>query len=261
MYTYIRKIFHKLTLKQYRDQILYENKQQQKLLYHIKEYLFLNNPIQIVGIVKMYLPLFYVDHIQKIIYNSRDFYEIESLTFLKLHYKQFDTVIDIGTNIGNHMLYWCSELEAKKVVCFEPNDFNRSVLQKNIELNYLASTVTVHSCALGAESGKGIQRNFSLSNTGMNRVDKVSDASTANITEIKKLDDFTFDQIQFIKIDVEGFELDVLKGAAGTLTKYKPVVMIEVFDNSRQELDSLMQQYGYRSFITLEQYNTIYIPV
>ncbi|HEX4958637.1 MAG TPA: FkbM family methyltransferase, partial [Lacibacter sp.] len=135
-----------------------------------------------------------------------------------------------------------------------------SVLLKNIELNHLEPIVTVHSCALGAESGKGVQSNFSLGNTGMNRVDKVSDASTVSTTDIKRLDDFAISNVDFIKIDVEGFETDVLKGAAATLAQHQPVVMIEVFENSREEVEQMMQQYGYRKFITLEQYNTIYIP-
>lgn len=260
MRNFIKKVFNKLTLKNYRDQLLFEQKQQQAALSLIREQLFLNNPVLVIRSVKIYLPLFYVDHIQKIIYQNRDFYETETLEFLKLHYKQLDSVIDIGTNIGNHMLYWCSELGAQNVVCFEPNDFNRSVLLKNIELNHLEPIVTVHSCALGAESGKGVQSNFTLGNTGMNRVDKVGDASIASTTEIKRLDDFTINKVNFIKIDVEGFEADVLKGASATILQHKPVVMIEVFENSRAAVETLMQQYGYRKFITLEQYNTVFIP-
>jgi FkbM family methyltransferase len=256
----IKKVFNKLTLKNYREQLLFEQKQQQAALSLIREQLFLNNPVLVIRSVKIYLPLFYVDHIQKIIYQNRDYYETETLAFLKLHYKKFDSVIDIGTNIGNHLLYWCSEMGARQVYCFEPNDYNRSVLFRNIELNHLESIVSVHSCALGAERGKGVQSNFSLGNTGMNRVDKVSDASMATTTEIKRLDDFAINKVDFVKIDVEGFEIDVLKGAAATLELHKPLVMIEVFENSRHEVELTMQQYGYRKFITLEQYNTVYIP-
>ncbi|HEX4957010.1 MAG TPA: FkbM family methyltransferase, partial [Lacibacter sp.] len=168
----LQRFFQKLSLATYRKTVTDNQQKMVEELRHLHQQLFLQNPVLVTGNVKMHLPLFYVDHIQKIIYNTRNFYELETLAYLKKEYGQFESVLDIGTNIGNHMLYWCSEMGAKQVVCFEPNDFNRSVLLKNIELNHLEPIVTVHSCALGAESGKGVQSNFSLGNTGMNRVDK-----------------------------------------------------------------------------------------
>jgi FkbM family methyltransferase len=262
MRTFLKKVFNKITLKNYRDQLLYEQKTNRDVLLRLNDQLFLNNPVLVVGSVKMYLPLFYVDHIQKGIYQNRNFYEIETLEFLKLHYKRFEHVVDIGTNIGNHMLYYCSQLQANKVVCFEPNRFNREVLQKNIELNHLNNAVTVYPYAVGAENGKGIQTNFTLGNTGMNRVDKVEKEELSDdAIDIRSLDDFELAKIDFIKIDVEGFETDVLLGAAQTIERCKPVILIEVFENSREKVNKLMEQYGYRKFITLEEYNCIYVPV
>lgn len=258
----LQRFFQRLSLKTYRDDI---KMNQLKLIGEIKlihQQLFLNNPVMIVQNVKMYLPLFYVDHIQKGIYESRNFYEQETLEFLKLHYKEFEHVVDIGTNIGNHMLYYCSNLGAQRVYCFEPNQFNREVLEKNIELNHLQKKVTVYPYAVGAEKGKGVQSNFSLGNTGMNRVDKVeAGKDTAEAIEIRSLDEFDLTQIDFLKIDVEGFETDVLLGAAATLQRCKPVVLIEVFEKSREQVDTMMQQYGFRKLITLEEYNCIYVPV
>lgn len=256
------RFFQRLSLKTYRDDIKLN---QLKLIGEVKlihQQLFLNNPVLIVQNVKMYLPLFYVDHIQKGIYESHNFYELETLDFLKLHYKQFEHVVDIGTNIGNHMLYYCSNMGAQQVVCFEPNQFNREVLEKNIELNHLQKKVTVYPYAVGAEKGKGVQSNFSLGNTGMNRVDKIeAEKDTTDAIDIRSLDEFDLKQIDFLKIDVEGFETDVLLGAGATLRRCKPVVLIEVFEKSREQVDTMMQEYGFRKLITLEEYNCIYVPV
>jgi FkbM family methyltransferase len=258
----IKKIFDKVTLKNYRDHLLYEHKANRDVLLHLHDQLFQNNPILIVSKVKMYLPLFYVDHIQKCIYQSRNYYELETLEFLKLHFKQFEHVVDIGSNIGNHMLYYCSQMSAKQVICFEPNTFNRDTLIKNVSLNLLEKIVTVYQYAAGAENGKGIQHSFSLENTGMNKVDKLeTETDSSDTIEIRSLDSFNLKQVNFIKIDVEGFEADVLLGAAETLSRCKPVVLIEVFENSRNEVDALMQKYGYHKLITLELYNSIYVPV
>ena len=257
----LQRLLQRLSLKAYREDIRQNQLNLIDEIKNLEQQLFLSNPVLVVQNVKMYLPLFYVDHIQRGIYQNRNFYEIETLEFLKLHYKHFEHVVDIGTNIGNHMLYYCSQLQAKKVVCFEPNRFNREVLQKNIELNHLGNTVTVYPYAVGAENGKGIQTNFTLGNTGMNRVDKIAkEASSDDAIDIRSLDDFALSKIDFIKIDVEGFETDVLLGAAQTIERCKPVILIEVFENSREQVNNLMGQYGYRKFITLEEYNNIYVP-
>ncbi|MEQ1797226.1 MAG: FkbM family methyltransferase [Lacibacter sp.] len=255
----LQRFFQRLSLKTYREDLKLN---QVKLIGEVKlihQQLFLNNPVMIVQNVKMYLPLFYVDHIQKIIYNERDFYEKETLNYLKTNYGTFERVLDIGSNIGNHMLYYCSRLQAKQVVCFEPNAFNHSVLCKNVELNNLQDIVTVHNVALGETGGKGIQKDFTTMNTGMNRVEPVAASETGKGTvDIVRLDDLQYRDIHFIKIDVEGFEVSVLKGAAETFRSSKAVVLIEVFKESQAEVDEIMNSYGYRKTKTIEEFNMIY---
>jgi FkbM family methyltransferase len=260
--SFVKKVFNKLTLKNYRQQLIYEQNTTRTVVKRLYEQIFLGNPVLVVQNVKMYLPLFYVDHIQKIIFETREFYEISTLEFLKLHFKEFHHVVDIGTNIGNHMLYYCSHLSAKNVICFEPNKINRETLIKNVELNHFSQVVTVYPFAVGAANGRGTQSNFSLGNTGMNRIDKFEGEpeSNAETIEIKSLDSFNLQQVDFVKIDVEGFEADVLNGASATFLRCKPVIMIEVFENSRQQVDSIMTGYGYTKLITLEDYNSIYVP-
>lgn len=259
---FFKKVYDKLTVRGFRDQVVYEIQESKKELNTLNERLFLNNPVMPIGGVKFYLPLFYTDHIQKIIYTSRNFYEIETLEFLRLHYHRFNYIIDVGSNMGNHVLFYCQNLNPKKVYCFEPNEINRTTLQKNIELNRLDDIVTVYPVALGEEVGKGIETNFWLKNTGMNRISKISpEDNNENSIEIKRLDDFNIQQVDFIKIDVEGFEVAVLKGAAQTIRKYKPVLMIEVFETNRTEVDELLNNFGYKKLITLEVYNDIYVSI
>ncbi|QNA44986.1 FkbM family methyltransferase [Lacibacter sediminis] len=259
---FFKRVYDKLTARGFRDQILYETKATQKQLTILREQQFISNPVMVIGGMKICLPLFHADHIQKIIYQNRNYYELETLGFLRTHYKQFDHIIDIGSNIGNHMLYYCNYLAPKKVYCFEPNVFNRNQLEHNVSLNHLNKVVTVYPFALGAASGKGVQTDFSLGNTGMNRIDRLSDADNdADAVDIRSLDSFSIAQANFMKIDVEGFEVEVLKGAGETIKRCKPVVMIEVFESNRPEVEALMQGFGYKKFITLEDYNNIYVPL
>lgn len=258
---FLKKIFDKLTVKYYRDQIISQQETLRVEMRHIYNQLFLNNPILVVQNVKMYLPLFYVDHIQKIIFQTRNFYEIETLTFLQLHYKKFEHVIDIGGNIGNHVLYYCSCMDATQVHCFEPNKFNREILKKNIDLNNLSHIVKIYPAALGSQAGKDIQEDFTFSNTGMNRVNKIqAEDKHENEIEIKPLDEFDIQKVNFIKIDVEGFELDVLKGSEQIIKRCKPVIMVEVFENNRLQIDELMGNYGYGKLTTLGEFNCLYTP-
>ncbi|HMK24614.1 MAG TPA: FkbM family methyltransferase [Chitinophagaceae bacterium] len=256
---WLKRIYGVLTLKPYRDEVIANQLKQLRLSEKIYEQLFLNNPVLVLNGVKFYLPLFYIDHLQKIIFQNRDYYEKETLSYLKTNFGQFETIVDVGANIGNHMLFFCSQMEAQKVYCFEPNQYTCSVLTKNVELNGLGKTVEIHQSALGEKKGHGIQQGFSLTNTGMNRIvpggETLEDASV----EIICLDDFNYSKTDFIKIDVEGFELAVLKGAEKTILRTRPVIMIEVFDDNKMIVDDIMRSYGYRKSVTLEEYNCIYI--
>ena len=256
---WLKRIYGVLTLKPYRDEVIANQLKQLRLSEKIYEQLFLNNPVLVLNGVKFYLPLFYIDHLQKIIFQNRDFYEKETLNYLKTNFGQFETIVDAGANIGNHVLFFCSQMKAKKVYCFEPNHYTSSVLAKNVELNDLDKIVEIHKSALGEKKGQGIQQGFSLSNTGMNRIASGGDTMEGNTAEIVCLDDFNYAKIDFIKIDVEGFELSVLKGAEKTILRTHPVIMIEVFDENKMIIDDIMRSYGYRKSVTLEEFNCIYI--
>lgn len=257
----LNKFLQKLSLATYRKSL---TDNQQKIINELKflqQQLFLNKPEMIVGKTKMHLPLFYTDHIQNIIYQTRNFYEIITLSYLKKHFGKFDVVVDIGANIGNHALYWCAEMYSTNVKCFEPNEFNRSLLLKNIAINNLNSLITVYPTALGASAGRGHQTNFSYLNTGMNRIERVDDKiGVDEYVEIRTLDSYQFDKVDFVKIDVEGSEMEVIKGASQTILRCRPVLLIEVFENNSKEVASMMSQLGYKHLITLEQYNNIYVP-
>lgn len=224
--------------------------------------LFLNNPILLLDNVKIYLPLFYTDHIQKTIYQTKNFYEFETLEFLRLHYRNFSHIVDVGSNIGNHMLFYCSKMKVENVFCFEPNTISREVLQKNVALNNLEKVVAVYPFALGKEPGVGAQSNFTQQNTGMNRVARINGSEEAiqSPVEIRSLDSFALNRVDFLKIDVEGFELEVLQGAEETVRRCRPVILVEVFESNREEVDTLLRSYGYHKFFAFKEFDLLYTP-
>lgn len=152
------------------------------------------------------------------------------------HVKKWRLALDIGANIG----LWSKDLSKffNKVVCFEPNKFCIDYLKKNIDLN----KSMIKSFALGS---KNEEKNLfiHLTNSGASSfVNKTktgydtklnpiygefSDDTKSLSVKVKKLDNFNFNNVDFIKIDVQGFELEVLKGAKETLAKNNPILCIE----------------------------------
>ena len=206
------------------------------------------------GNVKFYLPSLVLkkglvdgDYIQKKIFLCEDFYESEELNYLNGFLKQYYgekkeiTVCDIGANIGNHTLYFAKVLGAKWVYSFEPVPSTFDILKKNIEINNLHN-VSLYNCALGEVEGNGNVLVRDESNAGANSI--VYDAN--GVTDIKMLDSFEFDyKIDFLKMDVEGFEKSVLNGAKRILKKNHPVLYIEIFDTNYAEVLHLLEEIGY----------------
>jgi FkbM family methyltransferase len=257
----LKNLYNIITLNHFRNSLIKGQFEVLKNLEHLKEQQMLKNPFVVVRNVIFKLPLFYVDHIQKSIYQKREFYEIETLNHIKNEFPQIRHVIDIGSNIGNHVLFYCSEMGANQVLCFEPNEFNRSVLIENIKINHLDLNVTVYGCALGSKAGVGVQRDFSISNTGMNRIERVENMpDKQSKVEIRSLDSYNVESVDFLKIDVEGFELEVLKGGIDTLQRCRPIILVEVFDDNLMEVDDFMFKMSYKKLKTLEDYNLIYVP-
>jgi FkbM family methyltransferase len=142
-----------------------------------------------------------------------------------------ETVLDVGANIGCTAILF-GEL-AKNVYAFEPSQVTFAFLEKNI-LNSTYTNVFTQNVGLGAEAGE-----FPLTVGPWNRsggfVSNQTQASAGHTVEkiqICKLDDvvksMNLAKIDFIKIDVEGFEGHVLRGATETLHRHKPVVVLEL---------------------------------
>ena len=128
------------------------------------------------------------------------------------------TAIDVGGHCG----FWSFYLGAnfKKVYAFEPVEIFRECFKKNIP----HENVELLPVALGNENSF-VSMNVELENTGATHVSNKIDG--LNKVELKKLDDYEFTDIDFIKIDVEGYENQVVLGAKETLLRNKPIIIVE----------------------------------
>jgi FkbM family methyltransferase len=174
-------------------------------------------------------------------------------------------VLDIGANIGAHTLYLAGLIgPSGRVLAFEPTDFAFRKLQRNIELNAsLAERITAYNCFLAASDGNAVPDNIysswplvaepKLHAKHLGRAMSTDNASTRSIDSI--LAEAGNPAVQLVKLDVDGFECEILRGAAKLLRDQKPIFVMElapyVLDErgaSLTELMSLLTSNGYRLY-------------
>lgn len=157
-------------------------------------------------------------------------YEPETFRFFRENVKNGDTVLDIGGHIGLFAVVTARLVgPSGKVFSFEPTPFTRSVLQEVVDLNGCGEIVEVRGEAVSSKCGETV-----FYDTG----DEISNANSLVRSELTRreipirlvsVDDFVRERgldVDCLKIDVEGAELDVLIGAKETFTIQRPVARL-----------------------------------
>ena len=207
---------------------------------------------------KFYLPYVKTDMIQKTIYRYRNYFESFSLNYICKKWLggaisnavRDKAILDIGSNIGNHSLYFLNECDAKFVYCFEPAQETFEILKTNISINCLEDRVKLFKVGVGRVSGKGSVFTQKTKDTGFTQVVSSEDGDI----EMVAIDELGLkDKIGLIKIDIEGYELEALKGMTNILRNDKPYLMIEVEVGNYNKVCSLLDGLGY-DHMALNQY-------
>lgn len=157
--------------------------------------------------------------------------------------------IDIGANVG----LWSYDLVKSfdHVIAFEPVKEFRECFSKNVN----STNYTMHPVALGRTESL-IEMNIVQGNTGHSHIDPTSVGK--GTIPLKTLDSFNLTDVDMIKIDVEGFEEEILAGAMNTIERNKPVLVIEQqkheYKNDRDETPAIkiLEGWGYK---VVEQFN------
>ena len=175
--------------------------------------------------------------------------------------------IDIGSNTGSYSLLPTFD---KNVIChaFEPNIHAFNVLNENVKLNNIENNVFTYKNGFWS-SKKTLylkvpldKTDSGLSTFGDNpkrfKYDKKSGKYEEQMVECLTVDDFVMEKnliIDAIKIDTEGAELDILKGAVKTLKEQKPLLLLEYDDKNTQqfnylklEIKKFLEDVGYNGF-------------
>lgn len=205
--------------------------------------------------ITLYLPFSSFDFIQSEILTKADFYEGSILRHVRRTYFSGTpcNVLDIGANIGNHSIFFSKFCNAT-VHSFEPQPAIFQILEKNIALNSVP--VTPHQFALGQTEGRAEIQDYNPRNTGATAFNE----STSGTFPIFPLDHFSFNNIYFIKLDVEGFENYTIRGAKETLRRNKPILWIEIGPEKFNEVSQLLDSYGYKIKEKLSNVDFVFTP-
>jgi len=176
-------------------------------------------------------------------------HEFEDLAFVLHFLKPDDLFLDVGANVGSFTILATSARKAR-TVAFEPVPATFSRLVANVELNDLAPRVTLVNKAVGASPGfVAFTQTSSLSNHAVAPGEAPKSSVEVRIVTLDVA--VTIDRPCLVKIDVEGFESQVLQGAVGTLRNpHVQAILIEMIGNGRRygfdeaQIPPLMQDYG-----------------
>lgn len=160
--------------------------------------------------------------------------EPEETAFMRRILRPGMKIFDIGAHNGYYSLLSSAMVGPHgHVTAFEPSPRERRRLRLNLRLNRLTN-VTVEGVAVGAITGSG-QLFVCDYETGCNslRPPAVNETTTMTLVQLTSLDDYCRESgvvTDLVKIDVEGGERDVLRGAVDVLSLHRPLVLCEVAD-------------------------------
>ena len=158
-------------------------------------------------------------------------FDYEESMFLLKRLKKDDLFVDVGANVG-HFSLLAAGISKAKVIAIEPIPSTHKKLMDNIAINKLSSKVDCINCGVGEQNGA---LHFIKNNTVMNRVALSNEKDTIEVA-VHTLDDLLADKNPvFIKIDVEGFEYPVLKGALNVMNNSSLKYLMIEFNNSGEK--------------------------
>lgn len=180
------------------------------------------------------------DYIGEEIKRRGTFYALHELNIIKPTLKPEFTVIDCGANIGNHSVFFSRF--CKKIYAIEPHPELYKLLEINTSAN--ADNIVCMNYLLSDNKYRYKQKEDkrNLGHTIYHRGD-------GDILSVRLDDLFTGQKIDFIKIDTEGMEADVLEGAAKILKMYHPKLFIEVHGSveNQEKVQSILKKYNYKN--------------
>lgn len=165
--------------------------------------------------------------------------------------KKFDSVVQAGGNCGMYPRFYGNYF--KNVYTFEPDNANFLALKENCQSTE-ATTYHCYEFALGDKTDKVYLDTSCKINNGKHFIDPEKEGDIPQIT----LDSLNLLNCDLIHYDIEGYELNALKGSLETIKKYKPVIILEMHF-AEKDILNFMKQINYRLVKKLRN-DSIFLP-
>lgn len=194
------------------------------------------------------------------LYYGRPGLDEAELDFLENFLKPGSIVLDVGANIGVYTLVFARAVTSSgKIYSFEPVSKNLKIIRETLKFNNV-SNVALMPIALSDKRGEA--EIFLNSQSGLSSFVETERGTICGKEKVKceTIDEFVkkenLPRLDFIKIDVEGFEGHVLKGGLNALKKFKPALFVELDPKnfkpqgfSQKEIVKWLLGLGYKSFV------------
>jgi FkbM family methyltransferase len=193
-------------------------------------------------------------------------FEYETVRAYRMLLRPGDTVLDIGANIGAHALPLARCVSPKgKVIAFEPTTYAYNKLRQNVSLNPpLANLIQAEQIMLVGSDDTQVEPQLysswqihdTAANTHPKHGGRLMDTTGArNMTLDRYVAEHNSGRVSFIKMDVDGHECQVLRGARELLQRDKPILLMEIMPygleengDSLEKLFEILLPLGYRLF-------------
>jgi len=189
------------------------------------------------------------------------FFEADELAFLKEAVGPQATILEVGANIGNHLVYYGLYMNPKKIIPIEPNPAAIALLKKNSELNQLTMVDTsLLGFGIGDKHGHFQMQIADQANIGAARLL----AAEEGTVEVFPLDARYDGDVDFMKIDVEWMEMEALSGAANLIKKNRPKIYIEIMNDNIPAFEAWVEENHYsvaKIFACVNARNYFVVPM
>jgi len=174
------------------------------------------------------------------------FYELAELELIRQNLKSSNPVIvDIGANTGNHLVYFAKIMQAAKVIPIEFHPEIIARLKNHILINQVSN---IDLSKLGYAIGKNHGKSFIKEHPAKDLcLTEIAD-NIINGTEVVvvTLDELIGEKVDFIKLDVQGKDIDALTGAKNLISSYQPDMLVEVAKNHIREFRKFLEAVRYQ---------------
>lgn len=176
-------------------------------------------------------------------------------------------VWDVGANVGAWTLWFADKsLSVNRIIAFEPDPENLKYLERNVSQNHLESHVSIRPVALSSSSGQSVfmsdpftgttgslEQHGGFLDTYLDRSPLPIEVSTSTIDlEVAS----GMPEPDFLKVDVEGHEYDMLVGSRCLLEKTRPLILIEFGGSKSQAAFEFIQSHDYTFFCPVSRRQT-----